>query len=161
MKQLNVTPIVLVELNVNSIIINETINCHRQQNNIFVLIIEIYLLYRCNIHYNIFFHLRIFYLIVGPDRAALLPQGRAGVCRHRRPRRRRRRRGSCCRSRRCREDRPSHTRVCRREERRSIATSSSRGASPGGKSVTPPPLPPPRASARPPPPHGNRPAHPP
>jgi len=109
-------------------------------NNLFVPSIQIYLLSRCNIPYNNFFSLSIF-LSVGPDRTALLPRGRDGVCRHRRPRRRRRRRGSHCRSRRCREDRLSRTRVCRREERRSIATSSSRGASPGGKSVTPPPLP--------------------
>ena len=153
MKQLNVTPIVLVELNVNSIIINETINCHRQQNNIFVLIIEIYLLYRCNIHYNIFFHLSIFYSTVGLYHAALLTQGHAGVCR-------RRRRGSHRRPHRCREDHPSRTRICRREERRSIATSSSRSASPGGMPVTPPPLPPPCASTHPLLPRGNWPARP-
>ncbi len=119
----------------------------------------LYLLYRCNIFHNFFF--TKYFLSVGPDRTALLPRGRAGVCRHRRPRRRRRKRGSRCCSRRCHEDRPSRTRVCRREERRSIATSSSRGALPSGKPMTPPPLPPPRASARPLPPYGNRPAHPP
>jgi hypothetical protein len=112
------------------------------------------------IFFTIYFFTKYF-LSVGPDRTALLPQGGAGVCRHRCPHMRRRRRGSRRRSRRCREDRPSRTRVWRRDERRSIATSSSRGASPGGKPVTPSPLPPPRASARPPPPHGNRPAHPP
>ena len=126
-------------------------------NNLFVLIIQIYLLYRCNIFtINSFTK---YFLSVGPDCTALLPRGRAGVCRHRRPRRRRRRRGNRCRSRRCREDRPSCTRVCRQEEQSSIVTSSSRGASPGGKSMTPPPLPPPCASARPPPPHGNRPTY--
>ena len=47
--------------------INETINYHERQlivstlNNLFVLIIQIYLLYRCNILYNKFISLSIFY----------------------------------------------------------------------------------------------------
>ena len=47
--------------------INETINYHERQlivstlNNLFVLIIQIYLLYRCNILYNKFVSLSIFY----------------------------------------------------------------------------------------------------
>ena len=47
--------------------INETINCNERQlivstlNNLFVLIIQIYLLYRCNILYNKFISLSIFY----------------------------------------------------------------------------------------------------
>jgi len=70
-------------------------------NNLFVLIIQIYLLYRCNILYNSF-SLSIFYQLVRiAPRSS--PWGRAGVCRHRRPRRRRRR-GSRRRSRRCHDD---------------------------------------------------------
>jgi hypothetical protein len=47
--------------------INETINYHERQlivstlNNLFVLIIQIYLLYRCNILINKFISLSIFY----------------------------------------------------------------------------------------------------
>ena len=47
--------------------INETINCNERQlivstlNNLLVLIIQIYLLYRCNILYNKFISLSIFY----------------------------------------------------------------------------------------------------
>jgi hypothetical protein len=47
--------------------INETINCNERQlivstlNNLFVLIIQIYLLYRCNILYNKFISRSIFY----------------------------------------------------------------------------------------------------
>jgi len=47
--------------------INETINCNKRQlivstlNNLLVLIIQIYLLYRCNILYNKFISLSIFY----------------------------------------------------------------------------------------------------
>jgi len=120
-------------------------------NNLFVLIIQIYLLYRCNILYNNFFSLSIFYqsIRIAPRSSPGAAPAYVG------------RRGSRRRSRRYREDRPSRTRVCRREERHSIATSLSWGASPGGKPMTPPPLPPPRASARPLPLHGNRPAHPP
>ena len=50
--------------------INETINCMNDDklfqliNNLCVLIIQIYLLYRCNIIYNKFFSLSIFYQLV-------------------------------------------------------------------------------------------------
>ena len=50
--------------------ISETINYHEGQfivstlNNLFVLIIQIYLLYRCNILYNKFISLSIFYQLV-------------------------------------------------------------------------------------------------
>jgi hypothetical protein len=81
-------------------------------NNLFVLIIliiQIDLLYRCNILYNKFFSLSIFYQLVRI--APRSSPGAAPACRHRRPRRRRRRRGSCRRSHCCRKDRPSRTRV--------------------------------------------------
>ena len=60
------------------------------QNNLFVLIIQIYLLYRCNIHTIILFtKYFLFNSRSGSCRAP--PLGPPdGVCRHRRPRRRRR-----------------------------------------------------------------------
>ncbi len=67
MKQLIVTLIVLVKLNVTSTN-NETINCQTK----FICCTD------AIIFIQYFFSLSIFYLTVGPDRAALLPRGRAG-----------------------------------------------------------------------------------
>ena len=66
MKQLIVTPIVLVKLNVTSII-DETINYHTKV----ICCTDAILIQK-------FYSLSIFYLTVGPDRASLLPRGRAG-----------------------------------------------------------------------------------
>ena len=56
--------------------INETINCNERQlivstlNNLLVLIIQIYLLYRCNILYNKFISLSIFISRSGSHRSS-------------------------------------------------------------------------------------------
>ncbi len=103
------------------------------RNNLCVLILLIYLLCRCNILLfliSLIVLLQLDYLPNSEFHSRLFPPNG-------------RKRGSGHRSRRCREDRPSCTRVCRREERRSISTSLSRGVSPGRKPVTSPPFSPP------------------